>query len=71
MASLICIYLKSSELHLPVIFELFIATEYINNQSNIYCYLFPHYYGFQTVCKCPFGALLVTLVTDSNQTWAN
>ena len=29
------------------------------------------YYGFQTVCKCPFGALLVTLVTDSNQTWAN
>ena len=29
------------------------------------------YYGFQTVCKCPFWALLVTLVTDSNQTWAN
>ena len=30
-----------------------------------------NYYGFQTVCKCPFWALLVTLVTDSNQTWAN
>ena len=29
------------------------------------------YYGFQTVCKCPFWALLVTLVTGSNQTWAN
>ena len=29
------------------------------------------YYGFQTVCKCPFWALLVTLVTDPNQTWAN
>ena len=29
------------------------------------------YYGFQTVCKCPFWALLVTLVTDANQTWAN
>ena len=29
------------------------------------------YYGFQTVCKCPFWTLLVTLVTDSNQTWAN
>ena len=30
-----------------------------------------NYYEFQTVCKCPFWALLVTLVTDSNQTWAN
>ena len=30
-----------------------------------------NYYGFQTVCKCPFWALLVTLVTDSNQAWAN
>ena len=30
-----------------------------------------YYYGFQTVCKCPFWSLLVTLVTDSNQTWAN
>ena len=29
------------------------------------------YYGFQTVCKCPFRALLVTSATDSNQTWAN
>ena len=29
------------------------------------------YYGFQTVCKCPFRALLVTRATDSNQTWAN
>ena len=29
------------------------------------------YYGFQTVCKCPFWALLVTSATDSNQTWAN
>ena len=26
------------------------------------------YYGFQTVCKCPFRALLVTSATDSNQT---
>ena len=29
------------------------------------------YYGFQTICKCPFRALLVTSATDSNQTWAN
>ena len=29
------------------------------------------YYGFQTVCKCPFRALLVTSATDSNQTWTN
>ena len=29
------------------------------------------YYGFQTVCKCPFRALLVTLATDSYQTWTN
>ena len=29
------------------------------------------YYGFQTVCKCPFRAVLVTSATDSNQTWAN
>ena len=29
------------------------------------------YYGFQTVCKCPFRALLVIWATDSNQTWAN
>ena len=29
------------------------------------------YYGFQTVCKCPFRTLLVTMATDSNQTWAN
>ena len=29
------------------------------------------YYGFQTVCKCPFWSLLVTLVTDSNQTLVN
>ena len=33
---------------------------------------FPNiYYGFQTVCKCPFRALLVTSATDSSQTWAN
>ena len=31
----------------------------------------PRYYGFQTVCKCPFRALLVILATDSNQSWAN
>ena len=30
-----------------------------------------YYYGFQTVCKCPFRALLVTSATDSNRTWAN
>ena len=35
------------------------------------CMVGRYYYGFQTVCKCPFWALLVTLVTDSNQTWAN
>ena len=29
------------------------------------------YDGFQIVCKCPFRALLVTLATDSKQTWAN
>ena len=33
--------------------------------------IFFTYYGFQTVCKCPFRALLVTSATDSNQTWAN
>ena len=32
---------------------------------------FDNYYGFQTVCKCPFCASLVTLVTDCNQTWRN
>ena len=30
-----------------------------------------YYYGFQTVCKCPFRALIVISATDSNQTWAN
>ena len=35
-----------------------------------FCTLVEDYYEFQTVCKCPFWALLVTLVTDSYQTWA-
>ena len=40
--------------------------------SNLVCGLVViNYYGFQTICKCPFWALLVTMVTDSNQTCAN
>ena len=35
------------------------------------CTLVDDYYGFQTVCKCPFRALLVTRATDFNQTSAN
>ena len=41
------------------------------NRLKLYLPTYGIYYGFQTVCKCPFWALLVTLVTDANQTWAN
>ena len=40
-------------------------------QLNAYNLPQTTYYGFQTVCKCPFWELLVTSATDSNQTWAN
>ena len=43
----------------------------IIQEANLGHSAFYNYYGFQTVCKCPFWSLLVTLVTDSNQTWAN
>ena len=50
-------------------FELGITTNWSTSERvRRYC---RYYYGFQTVCKCPFWAFLVTLVTDSYQTWAN
>ena len=40
------------------------------NETRVVTHIgLPTYYGFQTVCKCPFRALLVTSETDSNQTW--
>ena len=43
----------------------------VRDSFGLRCMRLVAYYGFQTACKCPFWALLVTLVTDSNQTWAN
>ena len=50
----------------------------MSNQPSFFCMremtvsiVEGRYYGFQTVCKCPFRALLVTRATDSNQTLAN